>query len=182
MLINVIDFETTGLPLHPSANPDLQPRAIEFAVVTLDGDGTEVFAKSWLINPERKLEPIITKITGITDAMLEGQPTFKEVFPEILSAFQGVDAAVAHNLPFDSFIMDHEVKYNDLRPAFPWPRHMLCTVQLFEDRYGYRPKLPLLFEDITGHKYPQTHRALDDVRALAEVIIQGDVIDVIPAA
>ena len=88
----VIDTETTGL--EPELNRIIEISAIKYR------DGKEVARFVKLINPERKLSSVITKITGITDRDLSGKPKINKILPEFIK-FIGDDVLVAHNMNFD---------------------------------------------------------------------------------
>lgn len=166
MKILFFDTETTGIPKHPTAPDNVQPHIIEYGGILTDLEGNELSALNLLINPGEKLEPIITKITGITDDDLAGKKSFAEVAPKIAEQFEAADAVVAHNLPFDSTLIELEAERHDL--DWPWPAIQVCSVQEFAEHYGYRPKLTELYEVAKARKLDQTHRALDDVRAMIE--------------
>lgn len=181
----VFDFETTGLTLHPNAKPHLQPRAIEFACVLLNAQGAILAEDSWLINPGVAIDAEITKITGITNDDLAPAAPFMANYERLVATFEGVDVLVAHNLPFDHAILSNELAIAGRLADWRWPRHGLCTAQTYEPLWGRRPRLIELFEAVTGRVYEQTHRALDDVRALATVVAQErllEFIDSLPAA
>lgn len=165
----VIDLETTGLLKHPRAKPKVQPRCIEFGAVVIDAAGNQLDTMSILINPEQKLESIITKITGLTDKDLKGQPVFADILDDIASLIEGCDMVIAHNLPFDKGVLDWEFGW--LGVAIDWPAIQFCTVQENVSVYGYRVKLKDLYRDVTGRSWKQTHRALDDCMALAEIVV-----------
>ena len=167
----IFDTETTGL-LKPSVS-DLseQPKIIELAVVAIDQSYERIREHSWLIYPAEELTPIITKITGLTNADLKGKPTFMEVLPEIEEAFLGACRLIAHNMPFDSGMLRNELTRCNRQYAFPYPPNQLCTVQLASDLiFGRRAKLTELYEKTIGKPLAQTHRALDDVNALVEIV------------
>ncbi len=90
--IVIFDFETTGLDTY-------RDRIIEIGAIKFV-DGRRVADFSTLIDPEIPLPEIITKITGISDDQLKGQPKIEERLPEFL---QFIDKAVlvAHNAEFD---------------------------------------------------------------------------------
>lgn len=166
----VFDFETTGLTLHPDAPVDKQPRAIEFggALVRLsDGEIVEEFSE--LINPGIPISEEITKITGIDDEAVRGAPRFLTVLPKLRRAFDSAVVMVAHNEPFDEAILRHELARNFVK-HFPWPERKVCTVGLYRGQWGRNPRLIELYEAVLGKPLQQTHRALDDVKALIEIL------------
>jgi DNA polymerase-3 subunit epsilon len=169
MKVLILDWETTGLTLHPLAKLPLQPRAIEFGGVMLE-DGAVTAEVSVLINPEQEVSAEITKITGLTNADLNGQPTFAAAWPLIELLFKDADGMIAHNLPFDRSVLAYELERMGVK-EFRWPRG-LCTAQTYQDLFGKRPRLLELYEEIMGVPLAQTHRALDDCKALAEIVIK----------
>lgn len=167
----VYDTETTGLLKPEVSDLDQQPKIIEFAVAEIDEAYNIVGEYSWLINPGEEITPTITKITGLTNDDLFGKPSFIEVLPEIEEVFMGIDRLMAHNLPFDMGMLTNELRRLGRQYAFPYPPNQVCTVQLANEMiYGRRAKLTELYELTMGKPLAQTHRALDDVRALVEVI------------
>lgn len=176
MTFLIFDTETTGLILHPRAKDELQPHIIEWGGLLVDERGSELDELNVLINPGVKLDAKITKITGITDDDLDGLPIFAAFVPQIRAMFERADAMVAHNLPFDYGMMKLELARLGALEAWPWPRRMICTVQEHTEEWGRRPKLTELYEHYTGRPLAQSHRALDDVRALKEVCMAAGVL------
>jgi DNA polymerase III epsilon subunit-like protein len=168
MIYLLFDTETTGIPKHPSSKPEVQPRLIEFGGVLVESSGEVLEEIHCLINPEEKLEQIITKITGLTDEDLKSRWTFPEACKSILPAFKQADVLVAHNLPFDLTMMELEVERAGITD-WVWPKERICTVQEHAEEWGTFPRLLHLYEHYMGHPLEQTHRALDDVYALLEV-------------
>lgn len=168
--IVVFDTETTGIPKHPKAKMEVQPKIIEFAGVVVDEKGVVLRELELLFNPQEPLEEIITKITGLKDEDLANQPTFPELVGQLFDFFKGNDAVIAHNLPFDTAMIDLEMMRHDLG-AFHWPELKFCTVQENAEEWGRRPKLTEMYEKVKGEKLDQKHRALDDVLALVEVCV-----------
>lgn len=168
-LIVVFDTETTGLPLHHNAPLEKQPKIIELGAALLDETGAVVDTFQQLLDPGEEITAEITKITGITNDQLVGQPKFVDVLPQLKEFFGRAFAVFAHNLPFDRSLLRF-----DLRRAgcedFPWPTGEYCTVGLHRAQWGKNPKLTELYLHTMGKPLPQTHRALDDVQALVEVI------------
>ena len=164
----VFDTETTGLLLPSTAPLDKQPFIIELGATSIDGRGRKASFQQ-LINPGFPLPAEIIKITGITDADLKGAPSFAAALPAFRKFFDKATHLIAHNAPFDVGMLT-----NDLRRVgvedFPWPPNIVCTVQEYFPMFGRRPKLIELYQKILGKPLPQTHRALDDVAALVEII------------
>jgi DNA polymerase III epsilon subunit-like protein len=173
-VILVFDTETTGLALHPDADYRKQPRMIEFGGVLLDPRTGAVDTElSLLVNPDEGLTPEITKITGLTDADLVGASPFEAVLPQLAMMFNAATAVVAHNLPFDRAMIRNDLARVDCFD-FPWPEQEYCTVGLHKDQWGRNPKLIELYAATMGKPLAQTHRALDDVAALVEIIVALD--------
>ena len=171
----VFDLETTGLLKHPAAKDSAQPRAIEFGGVLLNSRGEVLDEAQQLINPGQPLEAIITKVTGLTDADLAGAPHFAEVAPRLRMLFAAADVVIAHNLAFDRGVIEAEVARNAL-VDWPWPARWLCSMQEHAEEWGGFAKLAALYEAYLGKPLAQTHRALDDVRALVEVCQAAELI------
>lgn len=170
------DTETTGLTKHPNAKLELQPHIIEFAAVLINQSGQIVDSITLLANPGVPLEAKITQITGLTDEDLQDEPPIAEVMPKIAAFFARADVMFAHNLPFDHQVVQGELQRLGIED-FPWPRIPICTVQEFFPVYGRRVRLLELYEDVMGKPLNQTHRALDDVEAMAEIVIKEKVIE-----
>ncbi len=164
----IFDTETTGLLLPSSADVSKQPKIIELGAIVVDETGV-VAELSQLLNPNEEISAQITKITGIKNEDLVGKPTFSEYLPQLKAFFEGATMLICHNAPFDSGMLK-----NDLLRAgcedFVWPETTICTVQEYTPMFGRRPKLTQLYEKVVGKPLAQTHRALDDVLALYEVL------------
>lgn len=166
MNILLFDTETTGLP-QPSCVPlDRQPRIIEIGAVLYDTDRHAILDEmSQLIHPGIRIPEEITKITGITDEDIKGAPSFKEVIPAFAKLARRSGALLAHNVEFDRTMLRLDLERIAM-DDFPWPDLFICTVQEFQQIMGFRPRLTDAYEHFTGEKLKQTHRALDDVKAL----------------
>ena len=171
----VFDTETTGLPVPSAADLKSQPRIIELALVEITADikrGPCLREASWLINPGQSLSAEITKITGLTDDDLKGALPFAAALQEIVPWFLGAHGLIAHNLPFDLTMLVNELRRLGKEYAFPYPPQQICTVAAFEHLKGRRMKMTELYQEVLGRELKQTHRALDDARALTEIVIK----------
>lgn len=172
MLFSVFDWETTGLPFHPDAELNKQPRAIEFGGIITDGE--TIFEElSFICNPGIAIEAVITEITGLTDDDLEDKPPFEHFIPQLNSYFAASRGRIAHNLSFDKGILTFDLKRLGLAlDAVCWnglngDALEICTVEQTFHMYGKRVRLQDWYAMKCG-PYVQKHRALDDVKLLHE--------------
>ncbi len=113
----ILDIETTGL--SPS-----NEKIIEIAIFI--HDGKEIIEEyTTLINPERKVPYNITRLTGITNEMVEDAPKFWEIAKDIVLLTEG-KSIVAHNASFDYNFIRNEFK----SLGYSFKRDRLCTVKL----------------------------------------------------
>lgn len=167
-MIVLLDFETTGLILPSSSDLALQPRIIEVGALKVDDDMRVVGEISELIDPQQMISDEITKITGITQSELNGKRKVEELIPELAEFFVGVHTLVAHNLAFDRDMLYFELLRTGWERRFPFPPNQVCTVDSTMHIKGRRMKLTELYQHTQNKPLAQTHRALDDVKALFE--------------
>lgn len=148
----VVDVETTGM--HAAGDD----RITEIAVVVVHGTRREVVFES-LVNPGRPIPPRITELTGISEAMVQGAPSFADIADQLLAALAG-RVFVAHNARFDWLFVSAEVKRaRDL--ALDGPR--LCTVRLARRLIRGEPSYSLgALAARFGLEFSARHRAAGD--------------------
>ena len=168
----IFDTETTGLLKPEIANLDAQPHIIEVAMVRLDEvNYEEVERFETLLDPGVPIdEELHKKITGLTNADLAGKPTFFEVYRQLADFCLGEWSIVAHNYPFDRGMLEVELRRINAVCAFPWPPNGICTVERTMHIKSRRMRLSELYELKLGKPLAQTHRAMGDALALAEVV------------
>ena len=172
MIYAFFDTETTGLLKPEEASINLQPEIIELYIVKLSLPlGSKEFnfvdeLNTFMRPKTLPLDPIITKITNITNEMIADAPTFISLYPKIAEFMTGVDYIVAHNLTFDIGMLDVELKRIECQHKFPWPRFHHCTVEKSLPIEHHRLKLAALHEKATGHPHEGAHRAKEDTMAL----------------
>ncbi len=151
--IVALDIETTGLEADRDA-------IIEIGAIRFKGERVEA-EFSTLVNPGRKLSPFITRLTGITDAMLVNAPRLPALLPKI-EAFVGDAPVLGHNVQFDLGFMRARglLRYNDAIDTYDLASVLLPSA----GRYGLGSLGKLL-----GISLPATHRALDDCRVTVGV-------------
>jgi DNA polymerase-3 subunit epsilon len=159
----VVDLETTGLSPRRAA-------IIEIGAVRIRGRRvTERFES--LVDPGQPLSAKITRLTGITDAMLAGAPSgglALRRFRRWLRDGPG-EAFVAHHARFDEGFVRRGLARSRLRPlAGP----VLCT-RLLARRLA--PELGRFGLDQLaagfGIRFSARHRALGDAQATGEALL-----------
>jgi DNA polymerase III subunit epsilon len=141
----VVDVETTG------SQPGLWDRVTEIAIVPVDA-GQIGEPWSQLVQPGRSIPPMITALTGISDAMVANAPHFGEIADEVTARLDG-RIFTAHNAPFDHRFVEAELSRTQ---GLRLDGTALCTVRLT------RRLVPAL-----------TRRSLDRVCAYFGVTIDG---------
>ena len=89
----IFDLETTGLDM-------VNDRVIQLSSIKVYPDGKEVRG-DMLINPEKHIPEVVVQLTGISDADVEGKPTFKQVAAKLNEEFSGCDFAGFNSNFFD---------------------------------------------------------------------------------
>lgn len=159
----VFDTETTGL------HPELGDRIIEIAAVRVVNGEVSGETFQSLINPGRPIPEEALKIHGIRSIDVEKAPSAKEVIPAFLQ-FVGSDTLVAQNAEFDMAFLQTEMQRLEL--GIEKIPKALCTVKLsklqFPNLRSYNLDSLMKHLGITADR---RHRALDDVKATAEVFL-----------
>jgi len=157
----VVDVEATGAKTPPN-------RLIELGAYRIRG-GRIVDKFLSLVNPEIPIPRFVASLTGISNEMVKRAPVFAEVAPKWLD-FVSDSVLVAHNAPFDTSFLNHEI--SRVYPGHRMINPHLCTVRLS------RRALP----DLSNHRLdtiaehfsiPITsrHRAGSDALATAEIFL-----------
>jgi DNA polymerase-3 subunit epsilon len=107
----VVDLETTG----GAAGKDA---ITEIGAVKICG-GEVLGEFQTLVNPGRGIDPYVSVLTGITDAMVVTAPGIAAVLPAFLEFARG-SVLVAHNAPFDiGFLRAAATALEIAWPGFP---------------------------------------------------------------
>jgi DNA polymerase III epsilon subunit family exonuclease len=122
-----------------------------------------------LVNPEIPIPRFVMALTGITNEMVKTAPVFADIAPRWLD-FVSESVLVAHNAPFDTSFLNHEI--SRVYPGHRMVNPHLCTVRLS------RRALPELsnhrLDTIANHfSIPiiSRHRAGSDALATAELFL-----------
>lgn len=171
MKITFLDSETTGLLSNHSVPLDKQPEIIELYACEVNMETGEVLYEfDSLFKPVHPITDEITRITGIDDEMVQSAPLFLARADEIKIFLEGSDALCAHNLSFDKEML--EIEFERLGQKINWPKRLICSVEQSIFYKGYRLDLMSLHEFLTGKKFPEAHRAKNDVQALVRCALE----------
>ena len=156
----VVDVETTGGSPATAALTEIG------AATYRGGECTGTFAT--LVDPRCPVPPLITLLTGITDAMVCGAPPVDSVLPSFLEFVRG-SVIVGHNVGFDLGFLNEALRRcgrdplgNDVVDTLALARRLL------------KPDVPncrlRTLAASLGLEHRPSHRALDDVLATADLL------------
>ena len=155
----VFDLEATGTDVA-------KDRIVDICVLRREPDGTERLLNS-LVDPEMPIPPESTAIHKITDQMVRGQPTLKDLAPRILDILAGADLSGFNAARFDIPMLANELK----RAGFELPmdgRRVADAYVIFARKE--RRDLAAAYQFYCGKPLDGAHRAEADVRATAEIL------------
>jgi len=143
------DLETTGLDAQKDA-------IIEIGAVKFQG-GRTLDTFETFVNPQRRISPFISNLTGIRQRELDGADTIERVAASFI-AFVGASPLIAHNAAFDlGFLRNGGIELTN------------PVVDTFDLAYVVRPDTPSYsLENMAQHldlPHDRPHRALDDAIA-----------------
>ena len=149
----IIDIETSGGKFDAES-------ITEIAIIKYNGD--KVLDKfSSLINPEKKIDSFVEKLTGINNRMLKNAPKFYSVAKRIINITEDC-VLVAHNASFDYRVLKTEFR----RLGYNYKRKTLCTVNLSKKLIPNKTSYSLeKLVKILGIPLKRNHRAFDDANA-----------------
>jgi DNA polymerase III epsilon subunit family exonuclease len=158
-----VDVETTG------ASADFGHRVIEIGIARVEG-GRIVAQYQHLLDPQRRISAGVTALTGISQAMVEGKPTFTEQFPRMLPLLEGA-VVLGHNVRFDLGFLRREFRRcgTELTTALGEGVHVLDTVRIARRRFGRGGNGLQALAPRLGVQPTVAHRALADAQTTAFV-------------
>ena len=159
----VFDTETTGL--DPSAGDEI----IQFGALRIV-NGRLLRSESFdqLVDPRRPLAPESIPIHGITEDMLEGQPTMAQVLPRF-HAFCEDTVLVAHNAAFDLRFLQMKEAATGIRFTQPVLDTLLLSAVIHPNQESHR--LEAICERL-GINVIGRHTALGDAIVTGEVFLK----------
>lgn len=163
--IVVFDFETTGLSA-------INDEILEIGAIRLVKENDEFVIKDELSAILLTNEPIpakITEITGITNEMQsEVGITQAEGFQMLNSLISKDSLLIAYNIQFDLGFLQEFYKKN-FNPSYKVENDVLDVMAVYKDRHKFPHRLESAIKTYNVN-LPNTHRALDDVKATFEVL------------
>lgn len=170
---NIVFFDTETTGFNGEKN-----HIIELAAICVSKDGLREMDEFIRLPKGERIPEEIVELTHITDEMLENQGKSEE---EVMGMFGDMIAGdktllVAHNAQFDlNFIGWTAARHRVSHPE--WIRSIakadyLDTLTVYKDRRAYPHKLVNAIEAYgLTDKVVNSHRAVDDCKALMEVAI-----------
>lgn len=161
--IAVVDVETTG------ASADLGDRVIEIGVVRIER-GERVAEYGQLIDPQRRINGGVIALTGITHAMVAGQPTFTQQLEPMMKVLAGA-IVVGHNIRFDLQFLRKEMRKCGMELASALSNApVFDTVRIARRRFGRGGNGLQRLAPRLGIVPNIAHRALSDAQTTAAVL------------
>jgi DNA polymerase-3 subunit epsilon len=160
-----LDVETTG------ASADFGDRVTEIGIARFI-NGLEVDRLDQLVDPQRRISPGVVALTGITNEMVVGQPTFGEVLPRVTELMRD-SVVVGHNIRFDLSFIHGE--YRRARVSFSecfGPTHVVDTLRIARRRFGRGGNGLQILSRRLGIVPPVAHRAMADA-ITAQLVLQA---------
>jgi DNA polymerase III epsilon subunit family exonuclease len=156
--IAVVDVETTG------ASAQHGDRVIELGVVRLEG-GAKVAEYQQLFDPQRRVGAGITALTGISQAMVDGQPKFADQLDRITALLTGA-VILGHNVRFDLSFISREYRRcgRDLPDVLGNGVQVMDTVRIARRRFGRGGNGLQRLASRLGIAPVTAHRALADAQ------------------
>lgn len=157
-----VDTETTG------ASADFGHRVIELGIARFE-NGKLVAQYEQLIDPQRRISAGVTALTGISNAMVIGQPTFSDQLPAAMKLLEGA-AIIGHNIRFDLSFLRKEFRRCGLEIVSALSSApVLDTVRIARRRFGRGGNALQRLAPRLGITPTAAHRALADAMTTAYV-------------
>lgn len=155
----VFDLEATGVD-------PVNDRIVDVCVLRYELDGKETLFSS-LVDPGVPIPAEATAIHKITNEMVSGEPTIKDLAPKLLAIFEGADISGFNAVKYDIPLLTMELK----RAGFDWPlagKRVVDSFTIFQRKE--RRDLTAAYKFYCKKDLFGAHRAEADVRATAEIL------------
>ncbi len=158
----IFDLETTGLDIAKDS-------IIQISYIKVTPDGNEE-RQNYFVNPGKPIPQEVKELTHITDEMVKGAPTFKQLAPRLAEDFKGCDFAGFNSNGFDIPMLAEEFIRAGI--AFDFSRSRMidaCTIFMKMERRN----LAAAYKFYCGRKMEedfQAHLANEDTEATYRVL------------
>jgi len=155
----IFDLETTGTNIS-------KDRIVEICILKVFPDSSRE-TKTWMVNPEILIPKEAIDIHGITNEMVAGKPSFKEIAPKIIETIRDSDLGGFNSNRFDVPLLAEElirVGYD-----FDLSKHRLIDVQTIFHKMEPR-NLSAAYKFYCGGNLENAHSAEADTLATFEVL------------
>lgn len=159
----IFDLETTGLDL-------VKDRIIQISYIKVWPDGKEERGNE-LVNPGKFIDPMVTKLTGISNEDVKDKPTFKQLAQQLADTFTGCDFAGFNSNHFDIPLLAEEFLRAGVDFDFSKCR-MIDAMNIF--RKMEQRNLAAAYKFYCGRKMEEdfeAHRADQDTEATYRVLM-----------
>ena len=157
----IVDLETTGV--DAKNNEIIEVGLLEFCHENFENPSiTRVYAG--LSEPQKPLEEIIKKVTGLSDEVLRGQSIDWSIVHDMMARAQVI---IAHNAAFDRGFLENEPRYMAQKPQGRWA----CSQSHIDwKKLGFKSRALNYLACDHGFVNPFAHRALFDCATTFRVI------------
>ena len=157
--VAIVDLETTGTNIASD-------RVVQVAVLKLDTDGSEQEFQT-LVNPQVDIPADATRVHGISNADVQGKPTFGELAPTLVELLAGCDLVGFNLSQFDLPLLQAEFRRTDHTFSLDG-RSVIDVMTIF---HAKEPRdLSAAVRFYCGYEHTEAHSALGDVRATRDVL------------
>jgi DNA polymerase-3 subunit epsilon len=153
------DLETTGTNIATD-------RIVEISILKVFPNGNKE-SKTWLVNPERPIPPVVSAIHGITDEKVANEPPFKTLAPEIYTMINDADLAGYNSDKFDIPLLAEELLRSGI--DFDLKNKKTVDVQTIFHKMEQRT-LSAAYTFYCNKTLDNAHTAAADTKATYEVL------------
>lgn len=154
------DLETTGINV-------VKDRIVEIAILKIFPNGNKE-SKTWLVNPEMSIPPVVTAIHGISDKDVANEPTFKDLSKEIYQLIKDCDLGGFNSDRFDIPLLAEEMIRADI--DFDMKNTVSIDVQTIFHKMEKRT-LEAAYKFYCNKDLTDAHSAAADTNATYEVLL-----------
>ncbi len=155
----VLDLETTGIWIE-------KDRIIEIGMVKVMPDGTrEVYASK--VNPGMPIPPVVTELTGISDADVKDAPAFSVIARNVLEFIGDANIGGFNVERFDLPLLAREM--TDIGLKFEWSTRVVYDAQKIY-HLNFRRDLSAAYTAYCNAELKDAHSALADTEATLAIL------------